>query len=218
MKKFLNVRNVIIVLVILVAMFAIVFMSPKNPYDSKTSKLYYKWVNQDEITLKLSSKHGFQEETLVFSTDKNNNKTVKIIDVYDNDNKAKEENRSHIKSITIMENGKTHIYQINYDLKNYKDLGESENTEDITTWMETPNNIVNSSKYYTEKQHTLNGKKVFTEVFDKGKAYFVYEDDELVIVQTEEKDYAYNVSTESKFIDESLYEIPEDFSLDNAGE
>ena len=158
MKKFLNVRNVIIVLVILVAMFAIVFMSPKNPYDSKTSKLYYKWVNQDEITLKLSSKHGFQEETLVFSTDKNNNKTVKIIDVYDNDNKAKEENRSHIKSITIMENGKTHIYQINYDLKNYKDLGESENAEDITAWMETPNNIVNTSKYYTKKQHTINGK------------------------------------------------------------
>ena len=218
MKKFLNVRNVIIVLVIFVAIFAIVFMSPKNPYDSKTSKLYYKWVNQDEITLKLSSKHGFQEETLIFSTDKNNNKTVKIIDVYDNDNKAKEENRSHIKSITIMENGKTHMYQINYDLKNYKDLGESENAEDITAWMETPNNIVNTSKYYTKKQHTINGKRVFTEVFDKGKAYFGYEDDELVIVQTEEKDYAYNVSTESKFIDESLYEIPEDFSLDNAGE
>ena len=55
-------------------------------------------------------------------------------------------------------------------------------------------------------------------MFDKGKAYFGYEDDELVIVQTEEKNYAYNVSTESKFIDESLYEIPEDFSLDNAGE
>ena len=154
----------------------------------------------------------------VLHSDKKRQKDSGRISLYDNDNKAKEENRSHIKSITIMENGKTHMYQINYDLKNYKDLGESENTEDITAWMETPNNIVNSSKYYTKKQHTINGKRVFTEVFDKGKAYFGYEDDELVIVQKEKKDYAYNVSTESKFIDESLYEIPEDFSLDNAGE
>ena len=218
MKKFLNVRNVLIVLVVLVALFAIIFMSPKNPYDSKTSKLYYKWVNQDEITMKLSSKHGFQDESLIFSTDKKNNKTIKIIDVYDNDNKAKENNSSHIKSITIMENGKTHIYQINYDLKTYKDFGETESNEDITAWMETPNNIVNNSKYYTKKQHFINGKKVNTEVFDKGKSYFGYVDEELVIVQTEENNYAYNVSTESKFLDESLYKIPNDFTLDNVSE
>lgn len=213
MKKFLNVRNVLIVLVVFVAIFAIIFMSPKNPYDSKTSKLYYKWVNQDEITLKLKSRHGSQEESLIFSTDKKNNKTIKIIDVYDNDNKAKEDNRSHTKSITVMENGKTHIYQINYDLKTYIDFGESENSEDISSWMETPQKIVNKSNFYVKRNIEINGKMVSTEIFDKNKNYFGYIDGELVIVQTEENDHAYDVISEEKFIEESLYEIPEGFTL-----
>ena len=66
--------------------------------------------------------------------------------------------------------------------------------------METPQKIVNKSNFYVKRNIEINGKMVSTEIFDKNKNYFGYIDGELVIVQTEENDHAYDVISEEKFI------------------
>lgn len=218
MKKFLRIRNVVIGLILLLVVVYIAIIISRNPNHSKTSKLYDKWINQDVITMKLEFKHGTQKGTRTYSTDQKNNKTVIIVDTYDDKEESKKLNTTHIKSLTIMENGKTHVYQLNYDLKTYKDFGETESTQEITSWMEMPKQIISDSKYFTKKSFTINGKKVDTEIFDKNQAYFGYENGELVIIQTVDNGYAYDVSFEEKFIEESLYEIPEGFTLKKVSE
>lgn len=218
MKKFLKVRNIIIVLIVLIVIIYIAIILSRNPSNSKTSELYNKWVNQDVITMNLEFKHGTQKGTHTFSTDQTKKKTVIVVDTYDDKEESKKLNTTHMKSITIMENEKTHVYQLNYDLKTYKDFGETESTQEITSWMEMPNQVVSESKYYTKENFTINGKKVNTEIFDKNQAYFGYVDGELVMIQTDDGMGAYDVSFEDKFVEDSLYQIPEDFTLDNEGE
>ena len=211
MKKFLRIRNVVIGLILLLVVVYIAIIISRNPNNSKTSKLYYKWVNQDVITMKLEFKQGTQKGTHTFSTDQTKKKTIIVVDTYDDSEGSKKLNTTHMKSVTIMENGKTHVYQLNYELKTWKDMGESESTQDITSWMEMPNQVVSESKYFTKKSFIIDGKKVSTEIFDENQAYFGYTDGELVMYQTDDGMGAYDVTFDDKFIDKSLYEIPEDF-------
>lgn len=210
MKKFLNVRNVLIIAVILIAILYIVFMRSRNPYNSKTHDLYMELANKDYITMSISFEEEDKKGTVTFSTDNKNDKVVQIIDIENNKEEIK-----HVKSVTIRENGKVSSYQIFYDFNSYKILEESED-EKVSNGIDTLCKMYSESKYYTKSVTMINGTKVYTETFPELNYMFGYEGEELKYVKYNDgisgnNDTIYDVKIEDKFVDKSSYEVPEDF-------
>jgi len=220
MEKFFNIRNVLIILIILISAIYIVFMRSKNPENSKTSDLYYQLINKDKVTLKLSYSENDKYGTIIFSTDKNSNKTCQILELYNNSKQAKENNTTHIKNITIIENKTKHTYQLNYDLNSYIDFGKIEYNNDITDWIDNINRIVSRSKYYTKGYKNINNTRMFTENFPEQGYTFYYDSNDLKYIKQKDgfsgnENTLYEIKLNYDFIDNSLLEIPNNFTQSN---
>lgn len=220
MEKFFNIRNVLIILIILISAIYIVFMRSKNPENSKTSDLYYQLINKDKVTLKLSYSENDKHGTIIFSTDKNSNKTCQILELYNNSKQAKENNTTHIKNITIIENKTKHTYQLNYDLNSYIDFGKIEYNNDITDWIDNINRIVSRSKYYTKGYKNINNTRMFTENFPEQGYTFYYDSNDLKYIKQKDgfsgnENTLYEIKLNYDFIDNSLLEIPNNFTQSN---
>lgn len=220
MKKFFNIRNVLVILIILISVIYIVFMRSKNPENSKTSDLYYQLINKDKVTLKLSYSENDKHGTIIFSTDKNSNKTCQILELYNNSKQAKENNTTHIKNITIIENKTKHTYQLNYDLNSYIDFGKIEYNNDITDWIDNINRIVSRSKYYTKGYKNINNTRMFTENFPEQGYTFYYDSNDLKYIKQKDgfsgnENTLYEIKLNYDFIDNSLLEIPNNFTQSN---
>lgn len=214
MKKFLNVRNVIIVLVVLIVVVYVIFMRSRNPYNSKTCDMYYKISNKQVATMVISFEDDESKGSLTFSTDKEKNKEVQIIDMYD----YKENNNRHIKSVIIRENDKTHTYQIDYDGRSYIDMGEEDADKPIMDWSNTLARMYSEGKYFTKKFEIIDGKKIYMETFPKLNYTFGYDGEELKYLKYKDgisgkEDTLYNVEIIDTYIDESETKIPEGFTL-----
>lgn len=214
MKKFLNMRNVIIVLVIFVAAVYVIFMRSRNPYNSKTCDMYYKIANKQVATMVISFEDSESKGRLTFSTDKERNKEVQIIDMYD----YKDNNNRHIKSVIIRENDKTHTYQIDYDGRSYIDIGEADADKPIMDWANTLARMYSEGKYFTKKFEIIDGKKIYMETFPKLNYTFGYDGEELKYLKYKDgisgkDDTLYNVEITDIYIDESETKIPEGFTL-----
>lgn len=220
MEKFFNIRNVLIILIILISAIYIVFMRSKNPENSKTSDLYYQLINKDKVTLKLGYSENDKHGTIIFSTDKNSNKTCQILELYNNSKLAKENNTTHIKNITIIENKTKHTYQLNYDLNSYIDFGKIEYNNDITDWIDNINRIVSRSKYYTKGYKNINNTRMFTENFPEQGYTFYYDSNDLKYIKQKDgfsgnENTLYEIKLNYDFIDNSLLEIPNNFTQSN---
>lgn len=220
MKKFLNIRNVLIVLIVLIAIVYIIFIRSKNANNSKTSNLFYELINKDVVTMNINFKENDKQGRMIFSTNKSSNKACQIIELYDYSNQAEEIKATHIKNITIRENKKLHTYQLNYDLNTYTDFGEVTDNSDITDWIENLNRIVSESKYYTKSYKIINNTKLFNEKFPEQGYEFYYDGNELKYIKQKDgisgdEKTLYEIQISSTFIDESLLQIPDKFTLNN---
>ena len=56
MKKFLNIRNIIIILILVISIGYMIFMKSQNTNNSKTSDLFYELINKDNIIYILYTK------------------------------------------------------------------------------------------------------------------------------------------------------------------
>lgn len=218
MKKFINIRNILVLLVIIIAIGYSIFFKSKNTTQSKTSDLFYKLINKDCITMELSFNEDNKKGKITYSSDIKNNVTYQITELFYSDDVSIQNNISHIKNITIRKEGKTHSYQLNYDLKNYIDLGSEEDNNDITNWIENFNKITSESKYYTKKYEAINGKQYYTEYFPEREYKFYYDGNELKYIK--QKDgitggtfTIYEVKFDEKLISDSLLQISNDFTL-----
>lgn len=218
MKKFINIRNILILLVIIIAIGYIIFMKSKDTTQSKTSDLFYKLINKDCITMELSFNEDNKKCNIIYSSDIKNNVTFQITELFLNDDVSIQNNTSHIKNITIRKDGKTHSYQLNYDLKNYIDFGSQEDNNDITDWIENFNKIPSESKYYTKKYEEIDKKQYYTEYFPEKKYKFYYDGNELKYIKQNDgmsgnADTLYEVKFEENLINDSLLQISNDFTL-----
>jgi hypothetical protein len=215
MKKFINVRNIIIILIILLVVFYLVFMRSRNPRGSKTYAMFYDLVNKDVLTMKLDFKAEDSDMlfTAIFSSDKTQNKSVTILDTLDYSADNEEYDLVHITSITITENGKSHVYQIHHHTQTYYDFGEEDATDEVNSWLDVFNTVPSESKYYTKSHEVINGESLLVEAFPEKGYKFYYKDNELKYTKQNHEDTLYTVTFENNFIDESLTKIPEEFTL-----
>ena len=220
MKRFLNIRNLLVAIIIAIAFIYVFFIRSNNPSVSRTSELFYKLINKDIITMNLSFKEEEKQGVIIISTDKKNNNAFQIIELYDYTDNAKKTNATHTKNITIRENKKLHTYHLNYDLKEYKDFGENIDNEDITNWIENLNYIVSKSRYYTKSYKTIDNIKMYIENFPELGYMFAYDGNELKYIKQKDgfsgdENTLYKIKFDENFIDNSVIEIPNDFILNN---
>lgn len=221
MKKFLNIRNLLISLVLLIVVIALIYIfviRSRDVGNSKTSKLYYDLVNRDVVTMTLEFKENEFSAKMIYSTDNKNKKTVTVIEPHDTSEAGKKTNINNSKTIQIKENGKSNSYTVHYDLKKYITSETDEGYDDfswITTYIMSP---VSNSKYYTKGYETINSERLFVETFEKDNTKYYYDGDELKYIEKLEESNKgasrlYSVKIENKFVDESLIKIPSDFKL-----
>lgn len=219
MKKFLKIRNLLILLIIVIAIVYIFMMRTRDTSNSKTSKLYYELVNKDVVTMTLEFQEDDFGAKIIYSTDNKNKKTIRVTEVYDSSEWAKNQNAAHNKSVAVNENGRTHSYFVNYDLKKYMDYGETKEGYDTNNWIsEYINSPIGHSKYYTKNYGTVNSENLFIETFPKDETKYCYEGDNLKYIDTTDgtsqaKRRLYRVTIEYNFVEDSLVEIPSDFEL-----
>lgn len=218
MKKFLNIRNIIIILILVISIGYMIFMKSQNTNNSKTSDLFYELINKDNITMELSFNESDKKGSIIYSSDIKNNKTIQITELFSDDDISKQNNISHIKNIVIRKDGKIQKYQINYDLKTYYNLGNVEDHNSITDWIENFNEITSESKYYTKKYEIVNDKNYYIESFPEKEYTFYFDSNELKYIKqkggiTGNDATMYEVKLEEKLIDDSLLEISKDFTL-----
>lgn len=221
MKKFFNIRNLLISLVLLIVVIAFIYIFVMRSNDignSKTSKLYYDLVNRDVVALTLEFKENESEYKIIYSQDRKNNKSTRIVEVHDNSESAKKYNNSTFKSIAINENGKTHVYNISYDLKRYTTQEIEENYDDnrwLTGYLKGP---LGESKYYTKGYEIINSENLFVETFPETQTKYYYEGDILKYIENNDgsgvnKKRLHKVTIENKFIEESVNDIINGFEL-----
>ena len=218
MKKFLNIRNIIIILILVISIGYMIFMKSQNTNNSKTSDLFYELIKKDNITMELSFNESDKKGSIIYSSDIKNNKTIQITELFSDDDISKQNNISHIKNIVIRKDGKIQTYQINYDLKTYYNLGNVEDHNSITDWIENFNEITSESKYYTKKYEIVNDKNYYIESFPEKEYTFYFDSNELKYIKqkggiTGNDATMYEVKLEEKLIDDSLLEISKDFTL-----
>ena len=142
------------------------------------------------------------------------------MELYNNSKQAKENNTTHIKNITIIENKTKHTYQLNYDLNSYIDFGKIEYNNDITDWIDNINRIVSRSKYYTKGYKNINNTRMFTENFPEQGYTFYYDSNDLKYIKQKDgfsgnENTLYEIKLNYDFIDNSLLEIPNNFTQIN---
>ena len=217
MKKFLNIRNVLVIIVMVLVCIYIFCIRSNEPNKSKTASLFYDLVNKDVLTYSMSFKENNKEGSINISFDKNNNTCVELLELYDRSNSAKETNTSHIKNITIKKDNISHSYQLNYDTQSYFDFGEVADESDITTRIEVINSIVSESKYFNKEYESINNELLYKEIFPEKGYTFYYKDNDLKYIKynngiSGDNNTLYSVEIKDNFIDKSLIEIPSNFT------
>jgi hypothetical protein len=167
----------------------------------------------------LEFKENELEAKMTYSIDNKNKKTIRVIEVYNSSEWAKDQNAEHNRSVAINENGKTQSYIINYDLKRYMYYDEIEEGYDAYSWVaEYIKSPIDYSKYYTKSYGVVNSENLFIETFPKDETKYCYEGDNLKYIDTTDgtsqgKRRLYKVTIENSFVENSLIEIPSDFEL-----
>ena len=189
MKRFFNIRSLLISLVLLIVVIALIYIFVIRSCDienSKTSKLYYDLVNRNVVTMTLEFKEDEFSGNIIYSTDNKNKKTTIIIEAHDMSESGTSMHTNNVKTISINENGESKFYSVNYDLKRYNTTNIGQEDYDANSWIRSLiKSAVDNSKYYIEN---LDGST-------KGTRRL------------------YSVKIENSFVDKSLTEIPSNFEL-----
>lgn len=222
MKRFFNIRNLLISLVLLIVVIALIYIfviRSRDVGNSKTSKLYYDLVNRDVVTMTLEFNDGEFSGNMIYSTDNKNKKTTIIIEAHDMSESGTNMHTNNIKTISINENGESKFYSVNYDLKRYSTTDVGKEDYDANSYLKkfiiSP---VSNSKYYTKGYETINSEKLFVEAFEKDNTKYYYDGDKLKYIENLDGSNKgtrrlYSVKIENSFVDKSLTEIPSDFEL-----
>lgn len=222
MKRFFNIRSLLISLVLLIVVIALIYIFVIRSCDignSKTSKLYYDLVNRNVVTMTLEFKEDELSGNIIYSTDNKNKKTTIIIEAHDMSESGTSMHTNSVKTISINENGESKFYSVNYDLKRYNTTNIGKEDYDANSWIRSLiKSAVDNSKYYTKGYETINSENLFVETFEKDNTKYYYDGDNLKYIEnldgsTKGTRRLYSVKIENSFVDKSLTEIPSNFEL-----
>lgn len=232
MKKFLNIRNILILLIIIIAVVYICWGRSSDIKSSKTYQLFNRFMNygaayhnDDNTMLKLEHSDENIDISVIYTTDSQNKREVRTFNI----NNKKEKLHSQTVTITNKEGSKS--YNINHTEKTYFifDTLKDEGTEFYANWSRSIIDLITKDKYYTKGYENINEEKMHYEYFKEANSKFYYNSqDELMYVKTEDLDKSfknsnnpinindlnlYKVTITHDNMDESLIKIPEGYEV-----
>lgn len=234
MKKFLNVRNILIVLIIIVAVAFICWGRSDNPKNSNAYQLFKHFYeygpeyghNENNTTMKLEN-IGDEEITWIYATDYDNEREIVSITKL---SEALEETTQHTQLVNIIsKNGRESYILLDKDKICLKfDTMKEEATELYAGWAEDVMDLITNNTYYTRGYEWVDGNFMYYEYFKETDIKFYFNSDgDLMYLSAraldyslssnpDEESYVFRVTISHDSIDNSLIEIPEDYEIRDA--
>lgn len=234
MKKFLNIRNILIVLIIIVAVVFICWGRSDNTKDSKAYKLFNhfyeygpEYGNSENNTIMKLENIGDEEITWIYATDYDNKREVVSFIRY---GKTSEETTQHTQLVNIIsEKGRESYIMFDVDKICYKfDTMKEEATELYASWAEDVMDLITNNPYYTRGYEWVDGNFMYYEYFKESDIKFYFNQngdlmylnartlDNSLSSNANEESYIFKVTISHDSIDNSLIEIPEDYEIRDA--
>ncbi len=207
MKKFKIVRNVLIVLVILIAVIYTSWMRSNKTESSKTAKLYKEmfeksYKEQKNITMQIGYNNEKMKMKMFEATDNKESKEISgfIHDNYDSIKKDPDSEGTIIYSVTTKNDIKN--YTIFPKVKKYEETIENEEGNDsYNIWIEKRLREISDCNYYTKGYEFVNGKLLYYEKFKEAGLQMYFDKNELVYMKSTELDKSFDD------IKDSLYTV-----------
>lgn len=187
MKKFKFIRNILVVLILIVA---IVYVCWIRTSKITTSKAYKIFSNMDEnhnlnknrqITMHITcDNEKIKDFRFIQATDEENGQEISYIS-HSTYNMYPEENAGGI--VTVTTNSNTKIYNIFPLMNKYRIIYNSEEGGNIDSWITTYIHRLEKCKYYTKGYEFIDGNLFYYEKFKDTNLKFYFSNDELVYIK-----------------------------------
>lgn len=226
MKKIKVIRNILIVIVILIAVIYIFWMRSSKTESSKTAKLYKNmftnsYKEQKNITMQIDYSNEESKIKMIQATDNTEEKEVYYF-IHDNYDEIKKDPDSE-GAITYSVTTKNDIqnYNIFPKVKKYEVTVENKESNDsYDSWINEKLTEILNCNYYTKGYEFINGKLLYYEKFKEAGLQMYFYKNELVYMKSNELDTAFDEVEDAIYSVKITYddtykkytEIPEEYS------
>lgn len=234
MKKFLKIRNILILLIIIVAIFFICWGRSDNVQTSKSYQLFKhfyeygpEYGNTENNTIMKLENIGEEEIALTYATDYDNKREITSI------KKLSQTSKDTMQTVQIIniisKEGRNTYFLFEKDKRCLKfDTKKEEASELYASWAEDIMNLIGNNKYYTKGYNWIDGNFMYYEYFkETGTKFYFNHNGELKYLSSktldnsfsskpEENSYLFKVTISHDSIDETLIEIPQDYEIKEA--
>ena len=224
MKKFLNIRNILIILIIIIAVAFICWGRSDNLKNSKAYQLFNHFYeygpeyghNENNTIMKLEN-IGDKEITWIYATDYDNEREV-ISYIGVSETSAETTQHSQLVNI-ISKKGRESYIMLDLDKICYKfDTIKEEATELYASWAEDIIDLIMNNTYYTRGYELVNGKLLYYENFKNEGLKFYFDNDNLVYMKSTKLEESFNLKdilykVEIRYDDsyKEMINIPDDY-------
>ncbi len=219
MKKFLNIRNLLIFIILIIAIIYILLGRSNDVRNSKSYHIFYEFLlhpNIPKISMQLEHKDEQNEISLLYGTDNEVGKEFLFMDINYHSPALEHSNTFHITTKDGIKSG-----VINHTQKNYAIFDENIGSYSYDTWINHFISLITSSKYYTKGYEIIDGSLTYYEYFKDINSKFYFDNDgNLIYLTCEEinnsfnddlKNAIYKVTFSYDSVDDSLFNIPEGY-------
>lgn len=238
MKRFLNIRNMLVLLIIIIAAGYIVWGRSNDTKHSKTYQLFNsfnnygaEYNNHENTTLKLDYTDEKKEIKIIYATDNENRREIRSFDVND------KETKEHGQTVSVTTKEGVQDYILEHTEKTYVmfDLLKDSGSEFFANWAHTFTDLITKNQYYTRGYEFVNGELMYYEYFkDSNSKLYFNSNNELVYMNSESLDksfrefnnsnirktdlYLFKVTISHDRFDNTLIEIPQEYKIRNVNE
>lgn len=223
MKSFRIIRNILIVLIVVIAAFYIFWIRSNNIHSSEGYKLYKSMYdyNHKEEKKKITMKISYNNENMNFEMLQATDDEAKIETLYTSTHYINDLNdRGNMITISTSEGKKTYVifpkekkYRIIYENNNEK-------TDIYNAWINQYLSKIENCNYYTKGYEFVNNDLLYFENFKESGLKLYFKKNELTYMKFVDldknfnniKDVLYNVKITYDDTYKNLIEIPQDYT------
>lgn len=198
MKKFKIIRNILIILVIIIAAIYVFWIRSTNVNTSKTAMLFENmfqdsYKNEKNITMIISYSNENMDMTEIQATDNEENQEVFAIIHNDYENIENDSNSEDAISVTITNSTGVTGYTIFPKLNKYNIIYSSEEGNDsYDNWIREQLDDLSNCSYFTRSYEFIDGKLLYCENFKDAGFKFYFDNGELVYMKSNKLDESFD--------------------------
>lgn len=191
MKKFKIIRNVLIIVIIIIAVWYMCMMKSNNIKNSRSYKIFddMRQNTNKKITMQLSYVNENVDIFVLYASDDEDRKEIQIMEIL-----YKEDMSKTRRTISTITKDGTEMIGVFPEEKSYRNFGiiDSQSTDTYDIWINRYFERMLDNKYYSRGYELVKGKLLYYEKFKASGLKFYFDKDELVYIKDTNLDEAYN--------------------------